>query len=117
MTPVPRSAPVSLHLHIRVPPGREAKLIEFLRGARPFYEEPGGIRVRLLQDADDPLQLIEIVEYADRAAFERDDRRVNSDPTMQRYLAEWRQLLDGPVEVRKYLDLSGQLGFPQSDTP
>lgn len=117
MASAPLPTPVVLHLYIRVLPGREAKLIEFLRGARPFYEEPGGIRVRLLQDADDPLRFIEIVEYADRAAFERDDRRVNSDPTMQRYLAEWRQLLDGPVEVRKYLDLGGQLGFSQSDTP
>jgi hypothetical protein len=41
---------VTVHLRIRVARGREDDLRRFLREAIPFYESPGGIRVRLLGD-------------------------------------------------------------------
>ena len=43
-----------IHLRGRVAQGRWDDLVSFLRSAIPFYEEPGGIRVRLLRDAGAP---------------------------------------------------------------
>ena len=56
-------------------PARGAHVI-----AIPFYEQPGGIRVRLLWDTADPDRFIEIVEYADQGAHDRDQARVADDP-------------------------------------
>jgi hypothetical protein len=109
MASVNLSAPVALYLHIRVRQGFETKLVEFLRGAKAFYEGPGGIRVRLLQDAVDPLSFIEIIEYEHNKAFENDDLRVKSDSAMKCYLYDWQSLLDGKADTKKYFDLSGQL--------
>lgn len=101
---------VVLHLHIRVREGNEAKLTEFLHRARPYYEAPGGIRVRLIEDADDPRCFIEIIEYESEAVFEQDHLRLDADSTMESYLDEWHSLLEGEVRVKKYLDRSVKIG-------
>ncbi|MCA0176484.1 MAG: antibiotic biosynthesis monooxygenase [Proteobacteria bacterium] len=91
-----------LHLHLRVPPGGADALRAFLARAIPFYEAPGDISVRLLQQVDDPDVFIEVVAYATVAAFDADQQRVEHDPEMQRWLAEWRTLLAGPPRVVVY---------------
>lgn len=93
---------IELHLRIRVSHVRRAEFDAFLREAIPFYESPGGIRVRVLEDRDDPTRLIEVVEYASRADFERDQLRVEQDPRMKGYLERWRALLDGAPVVEVY---------------
>lgn len=102
--------PVLIHLRVRAAPGRRAELMAFLREATPFYERPGGIRMRLLESADDPDRFVEIVEYADGGAYARDQHRVASDPEMRGYLDRWRALLDGgAVEVETWLEVSERL--------
>lgn len=76
--------------------------MEFLREAIVCYERPGGIRVRLLWDLDDPDRFVEVVEYADRDAHDRDQVRVDQDPEMQEYLRRWRALLAEPPQVHTY---------------
>lgn len=98
-----------LHLRINTPSADCAPLLSFLKGAIPFYEAPGGVRVRLLRRIDDPSRFIEIVEYDSVDAFERDQRRVEHDPAMAAYLATWRALLAGGVEVEAYEDITDQL--------
>lgn len=92
----------ALHLRIRVLPGRREEFLAFLREAIPFYEAPGGIRIRVLQRHDDPDELIEVVEYTSKEAYERDQARVDSDPAMIERLSRWRALLAGPVTVETY---------------
>jgi hypothetical protein len=100
------SPSIVLHLHIRPaasPGGREA-LLAFLRRARPYYESPGGIRMRLLErrggeDEGDAAEMIEVFEYDTVADYEADERRVNDDPRMKALLEEWRGLLDGPPRI------------------
>jgi hypothetical protein len=71
--------------------------------ARVFYERPGGIRVRLLWDVDDPDRFVEVVvEYADRDTHNRDQARVDHDPAMQGYLHRWRALLAEAPLVHTY---------------
>lgn len=92
---------VELHLRCRVAEGRREEFFAFLREAIPFYESPGGIEIRLLQDAQDDHRFIELVIYDDVGVYERDQARVADDAEMQAYLGRWRALLvDAPaVEV------------------
>jgi RimJ/RimL family protein N-acetyltransferase/quinol monooxygenase YgiN len=96
------SGRIDLHLRIRVLPQNRAAFDAFLREAIPFYESPGGIRIRLIEDKADATRLIEVVEYASAEVFEADQRRVENDATMREYLARWRALLDGPPVVEVY---------------
>lgn len=94
-----QQAAVEVHLHIRVATEQRKALVEFLTEAIPFYQQPGGIRVSLWESESDPTRLIELIEYATEEAFEKDRVRVDTDPTMQGYLARWRRLLAEPVRV------------------
>lgn len=93
---------IDLHLRIRIQPGKREDFLAFLRQAIPFYESPGGIEVRLLEDPADDHRFIELVLYTDQAAFDRDQERVKSDPEMARWLARWRELLAEPPVVEVY---------------
>lgn len=90
---------VVLVLECRVPVGGQVALEEFLAEASSYYEEPGGIRVRLHWERDDACRFREIVEYESVQGFEADDVRTRSDPRMREYLARWRRLLDGDPSV------------------
>jgi hypothetical protein len=76
--------------------------VAFLREAIPFYERPGGIRLRVLWDTSDPDRFVEIVEYADRRTHDADQERVDNDPEMKGYLRRWRSLLAEPPHVETY---------------
>ncbi|MBX3094587.1 MAG: hypothetical protein KF680_08650 [Cryobacterium sp.] len=93
---------IELHLRGRVAAGRRRELDAFLIEAIPFYEQPGGIRVRLLWDVADPDRFIETIEYADQDAHDRDQVRVATDETMRGFLERWRSLLEGPPTVETY---------------
>ena len=101
--------PVVLRLAIRARPGARRELLDFLREATPFYEAPGGIRMRLLQRVDDPDSFIEEVEYRSTAEYEADNIRVESDDEMKRYLERWRALLEDKAEVTIYQDLTSEI--------
>ena len=92
---------MSLHLRLGVASDGDgrAQLIAFLREAVPFYEEPGGIRVRLLQRRDDSNEFLEIIEYESDEDYEADQRRVEDDPQMRSLIERWRELLTTPPEV------------------
>lgn len=98
----PRPTRVDLHLRVRVKPGMRDAFFAFLREATPFYEAPGGIEVRLLEDMQDDHRFVELVLYEDEAVYARDQERVKNDPEMQAWLARWRALLEGPPVVEVY---------------
>ncbi len=93
---------IELHLRGYVAEGRRDELEEFLIEAIPFYESPGGIRVRVLWDVADPNRFVEVIEYADQAAHDQDQLRVENDTRMRDLLQRWRDLLDGPPIVETY---------------
>ena len=93
---------IELHLRGRAAAGRRADLEDFLREAIPFYERPGGIKVRVLWELENPDRFIEVVEYADQEAYDRDQVRVADDPEMQDYLRRWRALLAEPPQTEVY---------------
>ena len=94
--------PLELHLRIRVLDGKRDEFLAFVAEAVPYYEAPGGIHVRLLEDVSDWHRFIEVVEYADDATYRRDQQRLTGDPQMKEYVARWHTLLDGPPSVEVY---------------
>jgi len=101
-----------IQLRGRVTDGRWDDLVCFLHKAIPFYEEPGGIRVRLLRDVADPAAFIEVIEYETEESYAADQRRVENDPAMIARLEEWRGLLAGPAEVQTLREVT-----PSEDRP
>lgn len=97
---------VVLHLRIKVAPEKREELLTFLRDARDYYQQPGGIRMRLLQDGDDDNALLEVFEYETVEDYQRDEQRVATDPMMRAVLAKWRSLLKGKPKVETYIDLT-----------
>ena len=93
-----------LCLWTRVPLSRRAELREFLHEAIPVYERPGGIRVRLLEKADDPEALCEIIEYDSHEVFVQDQWRVENDPEMKQLIARWREIISGAPIVDHYVE-------------
>ncbi len=93
---------IELHLRGRVAAGRRLDFEEFLAEAIGFYESPGGIRVRVLWDVTDSERFVEVIEYADQAAHDRDQLRVENDVRMRDFLERWRDLLEGPPDVETY---------------
>lgn len=102
----PMTQGVELHLRCRVIPARQTEFLSLLREAVPFYESPGGIRVRLQQDAHDADRFIEVVEYRDEAVYQQDQARVENDSVMKSYLDRWRLLLAEPPVVEVYRRVS-----------
>jgi hypothetical protein len=81
----------------------------FLREAISYYEAPGHIRIRLLRNVEEPSKLIEVVEYSDSEAYERDAVRIRQSDKMKEYLSRWRELVQGPVVVETYEDLTQEV--------
>ena len=96
---------VRLHLIFRLTVPRD-RLTSFLARAVPVYEQPGGIRVRLLERRDVPGEYIEELEYDSEERFLTDQRRADEDPDMRRLIAEWRSLLSGPPTVVAYREVA-----------
>lgn len=96
---------ITLYLHGTVATGPR-ELEAFLARARPVYEELGGIRVRLQWSVTAPGEFVEIMEYADRAAYDADQVRVEADPRMRALIAEWRTHLAGPPRVEAYEEVA-----------
>lgn len=96
------SCPIELHLRCRVAPARREEFLAFLHEAIPFYESPGGITVRLLEDVRDNHRFIELVRYDNQAVYDRDQERVANDPAMKAYLEQWRRLLAEPAVIEVY---------------
>jgi hypothetical protein len=101
-----REESMIIQLRGRVATGRWDDLVSFLLEAIPFYEEPGGIRVRLLRDVDDATAFIETIEYDTETSYATDQHRVQHEPSMIARLEEWRGLLVGPVEVQTLHDVT-----------
>ena len=108
MTHTPRARVI--HLGVHVAEGGGDAFLAFLKEAKPYYEGPGGIRVRLLRSLADPRRFIEVVEYDGEESFDRDQLRVESDPEMAEWLRRWRTLLDEAVRVEVWEEVTDLVG-------
>lgn len=87
--------------------GDPAQVLALIRGAAPFYRSLGGTQFRLLQNVDDPAQLVIEIEYEANAALELNRQKVASDPMVRSFLQGWRVILAGTADMDVYEDVTG----------
>jgi hypothetical protein len=92
----------TLHFKFTLPGGDAAQLSAMIKSAKPFYDFFGTMRMRLLQNVDDPARFIQEVEYEADEAVEINRQRIASDPRLQGFLQAWRAMLPGAAEVDVY---------------
>lgn len=62
----------------------------------------GGTGFRVLQNVDDPAQILVEIEYEANAALELNRNKVASDPMMRTFLQGWRAILAGNADIYVY---------------
>lgn len=87
--------------------GDAAQVLTLIRSAAPFYRTLGGTGFRVLQNVDDPAQLLVEIEYAANAALELNRQKVASDPMVRTFLQGWRAILAGSADMDVYEDVTG----------
>jgi hypothetical protein len=87
--------------------GEPAQVLALIRSAAPFYRALGGTGFRLLQNVDDPAQILIEIEYAAHAALELNRHKVASDPMVRTFLQGWRAILAGSADMDVYEDVTG----------
>jgi hypothetical protein len=95
----------TLHFKFTIPNADTAQIAAMVKAAAPFYEMFGDMRVRLLQNVDDPAKFTHEIEYDAPEAFELNRQKIASDVRMQTYLQAWRSVFPGAVEVDVYKEV------------
>jgi hypothetical protein len=93
---------IELHLRVQIADGRRDDFLHFIKESTPFYEQPGGIRVRLLEGLGVDGAAIEVIEYATDDDYRRDQQRAETDPQMRTHLKRWRELLANPPHIEVF---------------
>jgi hypothetical protein len=95
----------TLHFKFTMPNADPAQIAAMVKAAAPFYEMFGDMRVRLLQNVDDPAKFTHEIEYDAPEALELNRQKIASDVRMQAYLQAWRSVFPGAVEVDVYKEV------------
>jgi len=67
----------------------------------------GGTGFRVLQNVDDPAQVLIEIEYEAAAALELSRNKLASDPMVRTFLQGWRTILAGSADMEVYQDVTG----------
>ena len=94
-----------LHIKFRAPTADATQLLPMMTAALPMLEAMGA-RVRLMRNADDPSQFVQIIEYRTDPALEASREKVASDPMLRTYMQAWRSIFPGSVEMDVYEDVT-----------
>lgn len=96
-----------LCLKIRTPSPDAAKLVvSMIKNTMPLYRTFGGTSVRLLRNADDQVQFLQIIEYEMDQAIESGRQKLASEPTAQKFVQTWRAMFPGTVDAEIYEDVT-----------
>jgi hypothetical protein len=87
--------------------GDPATVLTLIRSASPFYRTMGSGGFRVLQNVDDPAQILVEIEYEAHAALELNRQKLASDPMVQTFLQGWRAILAGNADIYVYEDVTG----------
>lgn len=102
-------------LNYSVAPEKREALFCFMERAIPFYEKPGGIRVKLYESADHSGTFLELVSYASRKIYQEDQYRIEHDPEYRRVLAEWHSFFNGELKISRMLPVELNLGTDDTE--
>jgi hypothetical protein len=101
----PTSVTRFLHVKFRAPAADTAQLLPLMKAALPMLEAMGA-HVRLMRNADDQSQFVQIIAYQTDPALEASRQKVASDPMLRNYMQAWRTMFPGPVEMDVYEDVT-----------
>jgi hypothetical protein len=105
MAKEPTSVTRFLHVKFRAPTADATQMLPMMQAALPMLEALGA-RVRLMRNADDPSQFVQIIEYQMDPTLEASRQKVASDPMIRNYMQAWRTVFPGPVEIDVYEDVT-----------
>ena len=95
----------TLHFKFTIPHADSAQIAAMVKATAPFYQMFGDMRIRLLQNVDDPAKFTQEIEYDAPGDLEVNRQKIASDPRMQTYLQAWRTMFPGAVEVDVYREV------------
>jgi uncharacterized membrane-anchored protein YhcB (DUF1043 family) len=81
-------------------------LTTMMKNTLPMYQALADTRVRLLRNADNRAQFLQVIEYQTDQTFELNRQKLASDPLMHNYLQAWRTLFPGGVEIDVYEEIT-----------
>jgi hypothetical protein len=87
--------------------GEPSQVVNLIRSSAPFYRALGGGGFRVLQNVDDPAQIVVEIEYEANAALELNRQKVASNPMVLTFLQGWRAILAGNADIYVYEDVTG----------
>jgi hypothetical protein len=88
-----------LQLKFTLPTPDPSQLVGLIKATAPYYELFGSKRVRVLQNVDNPSQLLQIIDYEVHESLETSRQQIAADPRLQAFLQAWRQMFPGSVEI------------------
>ena len=95
----------TLQFKFTMPGADPEQVAAMVRYAAQFYRMFGNMRMRLMQNVDDPAKFVQEIEYDAPEGIEINRQKIASDATMQGYLQAWRTMFPGAVEVDVYREL------------
>ena len=96
-----------LLIRVRTPSADATTLLTtMMKNALPLYKTFGNAQIRLLRNADDQAQFLQVIEYETDRAFELNRQKLASDPMIHNYLQAWRTLFPGAIQVDVYEDVT-----------
>jgi hypothetical protein len=95
----------TLHLKFTLPGADSEQLASMMRATAPFFQMFGNANFRLLRNADDPAKFIQVIEYETPETFELNRQSIAGDMRFQAYLAGWRAMLPGAIEIDVYQEV------------
>jgi hypothetical protein len=101
----PSSVTRFLHVKFRAPTADTTQMLPLMKMALPMLEAMGA-RVRLMRNADDHSQFVQIIEYQTDPQLEANRQKVASDPMIRNYMQAWRAVFPGPMEMDVYEDVT-----------
>jgi hypothetical protein len=97
----------TLLLRLKAPTPDAAKMLgAMMQNTAAMYKTFGDAKVRLLRNADDPTQFLQIIEFQADQAVERSRQKMASDPAMQNFLLAWRSMFPGAADAEVYEDVA-----------
>jgi hypothetical protein len=88
-----------LQLKFTLPTPDPSQFAGLVKATAPYYELFGSKRVRVLQNVDNPSQLVQIIDYEVHESLETSRQQIAADPRLQAFLQAWRQMFPGSVEI------------------
>ena len=97
----------TLLLRLKAPTPDAAKMLgAMMQNTAAMYKTFGDAKVRLLRNADDQTQFLQIIEVQADQAIERSRQKMASDPAMQNFLQAWRSMFPGAADAEVYEDIA-----------